>query len=148
MIGADWLAALPVVAGEPSPQAIEYDHGASLGPGSVNVTESLTESPGCARRSWPALTSGITGPVAGLRWQVPFPVSRLVPEAAMNCHAYEPSASVSLSTPYTPVRFTSLFGMMSVLVPSRPSPPVPTMISRIPFTGSATPADVCGANRS
>jgi hypothetical protein len=28
------------------------------------------------------------------------------------------------------------------------APPVPMVISRIPLTGSATPAGVCGANRS
>jgi len=66
----------------------------------------------------------------------------------MNCHEYDPSPSVSFSTPYTPLMFTSLFGMISVLGESSPSPPVPTMISRIPFTGSAAPAGSCGANRS
>ena len=66
----------------------------------------------------------------------------------MNCHAYDPSPSESLSTPYTPLMRTSLLAMISVLTASSPSPPVPTMIWRMPFTGSATPAVVCGANRS
>src|ERR1043166_6711254 len=35
----------------------------------------------------------------------------------------------------------SLFGMISVLTASSPSPPVPTMISRIPFTGVADPVN-------
>ena len=60
----------------------------------------------------------------------------------MNCQEYEPSLRVSFSTPYAPLICTSLFGMMSVLAWSRPSPPVPAMIWRIPFTGSATPAGV------
>src|SRR5256886_6930382 len=32
----------------------------------------------------------------------------------MNCHAYEPANNVSCSTPNTPLRLTSLFGMRSV----------------------------------
>src|SRR5207249_7859057 len=88
-------------------------------------------------------------PQGGRQWQAPLPESVAVwPATGMNCHVYVPSPRVSLSTPYTLLIRASLFGMMSVLVPSRPSPPVPTMISRMPFTGSATPAGVWGANRS
>src|SRR4029077_2442405 len=33
-----WLLVLPVVSGEPSPQSIAYDQGASFTPGSLKVT--------------------------------------------------------------------------------------------------------------
>ena len=66
----------------------------------------------------------------------------------MNRHAYDPSARVSRSTPYTWLMFTSLFAMRLVFGASSPSPPVPMMISRIPFAESATPSGVCGAKRS
>src|SRR2546426_11730237 len=82
------------------------------------------------------------------QWHLPLPESAVWPATVMNSHAYVPSPKVSFSTPNTLLRFTSLFGMMSVFGKSWPSPPVPTMISRIPFTGSAKPVGVCGANRS
>src|SRR2546422_2757001 len=91
----------------------------------------------------------VTPPRPWDQWQLPLPESVAVcPATGMNCHAYVPSPKVSFSTPNTPLIFTSLFGMMSVFGKSWPSPPVPTMISRIPLTGSAAPVGVCGANRS
>src|SRR5690348_8684680 len=64
VIGAVCVVVLPVAAGDPSPQVIEYDHGASFAPGSLNVTASFTVSPGCAVRSGPAFTNGAGGGAA------------------------------------------------------------------------------------
>src|SRR5881396_1313324 len=84
------------------------------------------------------------------QWQLPLPPGSgaVCPVTGMNCQAYVPSPRVSFSTPNTPLIFTSLFGTICVLGRSWPSPPVPTMISRIPFTGSGAPVGVWGANRS
>src|SRR5881398_415464 len=58
VIGVVWLVALPVVAAELSPQAIEYAHGASFTPGSVK--EMLRERGAPAVAVWllPAFTVG------------------------------------------------------------------------------------------
>ena len=46
------------------------------------------------------------------QWHVPVPESVAVcPATGMNFHEYDPSASVSLSTPFTPVMRTSLLAI-------------------------------------
>src|SRR5207302_5679304 len=80
------------------------------------------------------------------QWHESVPVS-VWPTTGTNSQEYEPFANLSLSTPNAPLMFTSLFGMVSVFGASRPSPPVPTMISRMPFAGSASPVGVRGAKR-
>jgi len=46
------------------------------------------------------------------QWHVPLPESVAVcPATGMNFHEYDPSARVSLSTPFTPVMRTSLLAM-------------------------------------
>ena len=70
------------------------------------------------------------------------------PATGMNCQLYAVEESVSLSTPYTPLMRTWLFGQNTVLVASNPPPPVPAMISRIPFERSRFPDGSVCAKRS
>ena len=68
-------------------------------------------SPGCVVTSGPAFTEGAGGGAVE-PWHVPLPASVAVwPGMGMNFHAYVPSASVSLSTPLTPVIRTSLLAI-------------------------------------
>src|SRR5439155_991226 len=51
------------------------------------------------------------GRLAAVLWQAPLPESAAVcPATGTNCQEYDPSLSVSLSTPYVPLSRTSLFG--------------------------------------
>ncbi|HYL22430.1 MAG TPA: hypothetical protein VEU74_11760, partial [Gemmatimonadales bacterium] len=60
MIAVVWFDVLPVVAVEPSPQLIEYVHGASFTPGSLKVALNVTAVPVVAARFAGALTEGAT----------------------------------------------------------------------------------------
>src|SRR5213593_4034417 len=57
-MGLDWLVTLPVVAGEPSPQSIEYAQGASFTPGSPKLALSAKALPAVAVCLTPAFTTG------------------------------------------------------------------------------------------
>src|SRR5882724_11105999 len=97
----------------------------------------------------PLQRRGCNATLAPHQWHEPLPESVAVwPATGTNCQLYDPSYNVSCSTPYTPLIRTSLLAVIRVLGLSSPSPPVPTMISRMPFTASATPAGVWGPNRS
>src|SRR5437764_7469789 len=140
-MGVDELVVLPVVE-PPSPQRIVYAHGASLGSGSLNETDSLSVSPGCAVRSAPAFTDG-----GGGAWQVPEPASvNVLPATGTNFQAYPAESRVSCSTPNVPELRTWLFDRVvpkEVVV----APPVPALNSRISYAGPPAAAGVCGASR-
>ena len=80
---------------------------------------------------------------------MPLPASlKLRPTTGMNCQEYEPTSSVSLSTPHVTLFRASLLAMGVGASPARPVPPVPATNSRMPKFGSSTALGLCGANRS
>ena len=82
-------------------------------------------------------------------WHAVVPESVAVcPATGTNCQLYAVDESVSLRTPNTPLIRTWLFGQKTVLGESNPPPPVPTMISRMPFVGSRFPDGLVWAKRS
>ncbi len=66
MIGLAWLVVLPVVAGVPSPQSIEYAQGASFAPGSLKPALSVTGLPVVAVWIGPGFTAGATFAIAAV----------------------------------------------------------------------------------
>src|SRR3954470_13392030 len=75
-------------------------------------------------------------------WQLPRPESRNAwPWTGMKSQRYWPAPSVILSTQYLPVLLTALVAQI-VPNPLTPTPPVPTVIWRIPNSVSTTPAGV------
>jgi hypothetical protein len=88
------------------------------------------------------------GVLGTLPWQAAVPESvKVFPASGTNCQSKLAACKVSLRTPYVEALRTRLFTAI-VVMDVWSAPPVPTMNSGIPRTGSRAPVGVWGAKRS